>query len=127
MPHLSHSRATALSSALSVPSSLRIRTLALNAVEAVQGTRPLEQLARLVTSEVFEQLSQQRALRLDRNAVFNDKRRVVPIPGRVISFMPHADKVHASVVMHTENRSFAVALRLERFGQRWRATELAVL
>lgn len=114
-------------SRLLVPSSQKIRTLALNAVEAIHGIRPLEQLSRLVTSDVYEQLSKQRSLRLDRSAVYRDQRRIVPMPGKVMSSMPHANKIHAAVVMHTDDRSFAVVLRLERFGHRWRATELAVL
>lgn len=109
------------------PSTLTLRTLALNAVEAVYGTRQLEQLSRYVTSEVYERLHMQRTLRRERNTMYRDERRIVPLPGRVVTSMPHENKVHAAVVMHTGERSFAVVIRLERIESRWRATELAIL
>ncbi|MDA3146399.1 hypothetical protein JSO19_03295 [Leucobacter sp. UCMA 4100] len=110
-----------------IPSTLTIRTLALNAVEAIHGIRPLEQLSRYVTGEVFERLLLQRSLRRDRQAVYRDERRIVPLPGKIVSSMPHPGKIHAAVVMHTGERSFAVVLRLEKIESRWRATELAIL
>ncbi|WP_217135387.1 Rv3235 family protein [Leucobacter chinensis] len=118
---------TAQQESQQTPSTLTIRTLALNAVEAVHGIRPLEQLSRYVTGEVFERLLLQRSLRRDRKAVYRDERRIVPLPGRIVSSMPHPGKIHAAVVMHTGERSFAVVLRLEKIESRWRATELAIL
>lgn len=109
------------------PSARHIRTLALNAVEALHGMRPLEPLAKLVTSDTYRRLSLQRTLRQERSAVYGDERRIVPMPGRVITSMPHERKVHAVVIMHSGERSFAVVIRLEWIEDRWRASELAVL
>lgn len=109
------------------PDSSFIRTIALSAVEALQGMRPLEQLSRYVTLEVFEQLSMQRTLRRDRQAIYRDYRRVVPMPGKVVRSMPNAWKVHGVVVMHTGPRSFAVVLMFELLDSRWRASQLVVL
>lgn len=109
------------------PAAHEIRTLALNAVEVIHSMRPLEPLARLLTGEVYERLRMQRTLRQDRKAVYRDHRRIVPMPGRVITSMPHEHKVHAVVIMHTGTRSFAVVIRLEWQETRWRASELAVL
>lgn len=109
------------------PEPHEIRTLALNAVEAIQSMRPLEPLAKLLTGEVYERLRMQRTLRQDRKAVYRDDRRIVPMPGRVITSMPHEHKVHSVVIMHTGTRSFAVVVRFEWHETRWRASELAVL
>ena len=78
-----------------VPSSLFIRTLALRAVEAVRGLRPLEQLRRYVTAEVFDRLVLQRTLHRERAQVYQDTRRIVPMPGRVVSSVQSPYKMYA--------------------------------
>lgn len=126
--HRSHLEGQAApSSTPSVPSTLHIRTLAVCAVEVVHGIRPIEQLARHVNGDVLDRILQQRTLRQERSQVYADTRRIVPHPGRVVSSMPHQDKLHAAVVLHSNERSFAVVLRLERIESRWRATELTIM
>lgn len=109
------------------PSPLLIRTIALCAVEVLEGLRPVTQLGGRVTPEVLESVLAQRRLRLERQAVYRMKQRIVPSPGAVVQSRPGDFSVEAVVVMHTEARSFAVALRLEYIRGRWRATQLHVL
>lgn len=111
----------------SAPSEQQIRTLVLNAVEAVYGMRALEPLAKFVTSETYERLVIQRTLRLERKAVYGDQRRIVPMPGRVIVCMPNERVLNATVIVHTGPRSMGVVVRLEWFETRWRASELALI
>ena len=124
--HLSRSPAHAKNPP-GAPSEHQIRTLVLNAVEAVHGMRPLEPLAKLVTPDTYERLLLQRTLRLERKAVYGDHRRIVPMPGRVIASMPHERVLNATVVVHAGPRSMGVVVRLEWFDTRWRASELAII
>lgn len=104
-----------------------IRNLAVCAVEAVDGVRPIEQFAGLITREVSLALSLRRQLRQERHTSYRDRRRRVPCPGAVSISQPSAGVVEAAIVVTTDGRSFAVAMRLERVRERWRATHLTVL
>lgn len=109
------------------PSPLLIRTIALCAVEVLEGLRNTNQLGSRVTPAVFEDLLAQRALRMERQNVYRLKQRIVPQPGNVVLSRTSDYAVESTVVMHTEPRSFAVAMRLEYIRKKWRATQLHVL
>jgi hypothetical protein len=104
-----------------------IRNLAVCAVEAIDGLRPIEQFTNWITHEVAVELAARRQLRLERNQVYRDQRRRVPSPGAVTISMPTRRAVEAAIVVTIEGRSFAVAMRLEWIRERWRATCLTVL
>lgn len=125
-PAMAHHVAEHHDEPASAPSDMLIRTLALCAVEAVEGHRSIEQLGKWVTPSVLSALSEQRRLRMNRNTAYRDQRRLVASPGRLLSTQEFG-AVHCSVVMHAAHRSFAVTMRLERVRQAWRATELFVL
>lgn len=112
---------------LAEPSNLHIRTLAVCAVEVIQGLRSLDQIGGWVTPGVLASITTQRALRTERNTLYRDQRRVVSTPGRVVTSVPAPGKVDSAIVMHNTHRSFAVAMRFEYIRSKWRATELFVL
>lgn len=116
-------------SAASIPAPEHntIAKLAIYALEILQGTRSLAQLNNTVSAEVVEQLLARRALWAERRTVYRDHRRAVPWPGRVRVSRPFPHIAEAVVVVYTEVRALAVAIRLEYFRGRWRATDLTVL
>lgn len=104
-----------------------IRNLAVCAVEALDGIRPIEQFSAWITHEVAVALTLRRQLRQERHASYRDRRRRVPAPGAVKLSQPAAGVIEAAIVITSEGRSFAVAMRLEWQRGRWRATHLTVL
>lgn len=97
-------------------------------VEVLAGARDLEQIARWLSDDVFRQLLK-RVILADRA-----RRRLGQVPvrpaftlGRVHITEPHDRAVEAVVMVHSRARSRAVAIRLEGFDQRWRASAISVL
>ncbi|WP_282949119.1 Rv3235 family protein [Cellulomonas endometrii] len=111
--------------------------VALAAVEVLSGSRPLAQLARWVTPEVYDSLARRAALTapgarvLDPAAGSAD---VGPSDGavrrpsvrRVRAFPVSEHVVEASVIVTHADRVRAVAVRLTRATGRWRASALVV-
>lgn len=91
----------------------------LAAVEALSGTRPLAQLSRWVTPEVFEQLSV-RAVTAGRA----HRRR--PTVRSIHASRVSATAVEACVVVHDGERVRAAALRLQVHRRGWRVTVLQI-
>ncbi|MGO1538033.1 MAG: Rv3235 family protein [Leucobacter sp.] len=104
-----------------------VAKLAVYAVEILDGSRSMTHLAGWVSEEVAEEIFARRALHAERRSIYRDGRRSVPRPGRVHMSRPFPHIVEAVVIMHTQARSFAVAVCLEFRRQRWRATCLTVL
>ncbi|QZN84722.1 Rv3235 family protein [Cellulomonas sp. C5510] len=112
--------------------------VALAAVEVLSGTRPLAQLARWVTPEVYDTLARRAALTAPRSRVLDP----VAAPGdlagrtespvrrpsvrRVRAVAVGQDALEASVVVAHAGRVRAVAVRLIRVAGRWRAAALVV-
>ncbi len=91
----------------------------LAAVEALSGSRPVVQLARWVTPEVFEQLT----ARAPRRPPARQRRATVRTT-RSWRVSPRVAEV--SVVIHDGDRVRAAALRLEMHRRRWRASVLQI-
>lgn len=91
----------------------------LAAVEALSGSRPLVQLSRWVTPEVFEQLSARASA-----AASTPLRRPTIRSTRVSRVS--ASAVEACVVVHDGTRVRAAALRLQAHRRHWRATVLQI-
>lgn len=104
-----------------------VRRLAVYSYEVLDGTRAVAQLGGWITREVAEQLSTRRAARTERRTLYRDNRRSVPTPGPVHLSRPAPLVTEVTIVLRTEVRSTAVAMRLEFVRDRWRATELTVL
>lgn len=109
------------------PSDTHIRALALCAVQAIEGVRPIERLGKWVTGPVLTTLQQQRILRTGKNTLYRDTRQLSAAPGRILLSRAQPSVIDCAVVMHTPGRSFAVTMRFEVIRQAWRATELSVL
>ncbi len=109
------------------PSQRFLGALALQGFEVLDGTRTVAQLAGAVTLELAAHLSQVRAARHERRQLYRDTRRVVPRLGRIHLCRVTDRASEASVVLHLEQRTHAVAIRLEWSRERWRASSLTVL
>ena len=105
-----------------------LRNLTHCVIEVLAGARDLEQLARWVNDDVYRNLSKRvvlaaRARRVKGQAPQRPAFRL----GRVITCEPADGVVEAVVMVHQRARSRAVAIRLEGFDQRWRASAISVL
>jgi hypothetical protein len=111
--------------------------VALAAVEVLGGSRPLAQLARWVTPEVYDSLARRAALTAPRARVLDPvaaSTDVGPVDGvvrrpsvrRVRAFPVSDHVVEASVIITHADRVRAVAVRLTRASGRWRASALVV-
>lgn len=106
---------------------LIVKSLALSAVEIIEGVRPLDQISAWITGSVAAALSLRRTLNLQRRAVAGDARRIPHTFGRSMMTSPADGIVEATVTVHSRVKSRAVAVRLESIDHRWRATDLTVL
>ncbi|QIM18009.1 hypothetical protein G7066_03740 [Leucobacter coleopterorum] len=104
-----------------------IQKLAIYGYEALDGSRSIAQLGAWITRGVVEQLTSRRAAWTERRSLYRDNRRLVPVPGKVHLSQLSNRVAEATVVVQTEVRSTAIAIRLEFLHQRWRATDLTVL
>jgi hypothetical protein len=111
--------------------------VALAAVEVLGGSRPLAQLARWVTPEVYDSLARRAALTAPRARVLDpvagstdvgaaDGAVRRPSVRRVRAFPVNDHVVEASVIVTHADRVRAVAVRLTRANGRWRASALVV-
>lgn len=104
------------------------RNLARSVVEILAGAREIEQITRWVTADVFTHLLKRVNLAARaRSARGEPARRPAVTVGSVRLSEPCDGVVEAVVVVHGRARSRAVALRLEGFDRRWRATAIHVL
>lgn len=94
--------------------------LVLAAQEALMGARPLAQLTRWVTPEVYQRLAG--ALPLTRTTASRARGRIISTRAVLVS----AVAAEATVVLHDGTRVRAAALRLEEHRGRWRATVLDI-
>jgi hypothetical protein len=99
-------------------------SLVLAAVEALAGTRPVAQLARWVTPEVYEALSTRAALTVRVLGAGAASRRPEVRRVRVCRLGEHV--AEAGVVLDDGRRVRAVAVRLESWRGAWRAVALEI-
>jgi len=105
-----------------------LRNLTHCVIEVLAGARDLEQLARWVTDDVYRNLSKRVVLAARARRVKGQApQRPAFSLGRVITCEPVDGVVEAVVMVHQRARSRAVAIRLEGFDQRWRASAISVL
>lgn len=101
--------------------------LAVYSYEILDGSRAVSQLGGWITREVAEHLTERRAARTERRTLTRDDRRAVPVPGPVHLSRPSLLVTEVTIVLRTDVRATAVAMRLEYLRERWRATNLTVL
>ncbi|WP_448059579.1 Rv3235 family protein [Cellulomonas hominis] len=99
-------------------------SLALAAVEALSGIRPLAQLARWVSPTVYERTARRAALTAPRGELSPPTRR--PTVRRIRVFRLGPGAVEASVVVADGDRVRAVAVRIEPHRGAWRAEDLII-
>jgi hypothetical protein len=105
-----------------------LANLARSVLEVLAGARELEQLTKWVTDDVFTSL-------MRRTVLAERARRVKGIPASrpaltVLSTHisePRDGVVEATVIIRNPVRVRAVAIRLEGFDRRWRASAIGVL
>jgi hypothetical protein len=96
--------------------------------EILAGARDIEQIARWVSDDVYRHLLKRVVLAARaRSARGESARRPSFSVGTVRVTEPSVGAAEAVVVIHGRSRSRAVALRLEAFNSRWRATAVHVL
>ena len=109
------------------PQDRFVRRLATLCFEAVEGLRGIHEIGTMLSMGAARQLAVQRTAHRERREAQLDRRRCIASPGRLrlCRVFPHV--AEATVVLHTEHRSHAVALRLEWAHGRWRASEIYVM
>lgn len=97
-------------------------------VEILAGARSLDQLGRWVTDSVYIHLLRRTVLAARARAVSaQEAMRPRFRVGTPLLSHPSAGVVEAVVLVHQPSRSRAIAIRLERHRDRWRATAISVL
>ncbi|ROS53067.1 Rv3235 family protein [Frigoribacterium sp. PhB24] len=107
---------------------LLVENLVRCVVEILAGARELDQVSRWVTEDVYRTLHTRVVLAARaRSAHGTRARRPVFTIGSIRSSSPAAGVIESVVVLHGRGRSRAVAVRLETYDNRWRATAVHVL
>ncbi|TXK16419.1 3-hydroxyacyl-CoA dehydrogenase [Homoserinibacter sp. GY 40078] len=97
-------------------------------IEIIAGARDLEQIARWLDDEVYTSLLKRVVLSAQaRQATGRAPRRPAFSVGEPFVCEPRDGVVEAAVVVSGRARARAVAIRLEGFDRRWRATAIHVL
>lgn len=106
-----------------------LKVLACGIVQVLAGERPVDQLAKMVTADLYAQL---------RDAALVNMRKRLYSPGkpnprlqievrRVRLEAPRDGVIESVVLLHSDSRTRAVAIRLEGLNARWQATMVNVL
>jgi hypothetical protein len=97
-------------------------------IEVLAGARDLEQITRWVSDDVHSHLLKRVALSARARAVKGQKvqRPIISI-GKVTISEPRDGVIEAVVIVHNKVRVRAVAVRIEGFDQRWRASAINIL
>lgn len=115
------------SSRLPDPAPL-VENLAHTVVEVLSGAREIEQIARWLSESVYQHLLKRVVLaNRGRAARGVSASRPVFQLGATRITAPADGVIEATVLMHGRARTRAIAIRLEGFDSRWRATALHVL
>lgn len=102
--------------------------LTLLVIEILAGSREIDQIARWLTDDVYRHLQKRVVLSARGRSLRNRPAHRIPFTvGRVVVTEPRDGVVEAVVMVHNRVRTRAVAIRLEGFDGRWRATAINVL
>lgn len=101
------------------------------AIEVVSGSRDLAQIARWVTDDVFRSLEEQVNARIRKMSLIPEDKQPRTLRNFTVSHVrvsqPREGIVEACLLVHGTKRMRAVALRLEGFDHRWRASSFTLL
>lgn len=105
-----------------------LQILATGVVEVISGMRQVDQLAGLLSDDVYQRLSK-RAIEAQqsREAKGQKAHHQMFAVQKMMSTSPRDGVIESVVVLNGQKRSRAVSIRLEGINQRWRATALSIL
>jgi hypothetical protein len=106
----------------------QLKYLAPAVMEVLEGVRSVAQLGGMVTEDIYQLLKSRSAAKA-RDRFSNDKK--LPWPNIKVSRIHHeytkSNLVRAVILLTTDKRTRAVAIRLEGRHRRWVATAITVL
>lgn len=108
--------------------SASLKVLATGVVEVIAGTRQIDQLARLLSDEVYQRLSRRATEARQRREALGQKTHYQNFS--VLNMMnssPRDGVIESVVLLNAQRRTRAVTIRLEGINNRWRATAVSVL
>jgi hypothetical protein len=101
------------------------------AIEVISGTRDLSQIARWVTDDVFQSLQEQVNARTRKMSLIPEEKQNKTLRNFSVSNVrvsePREGIVEACLLVHGTKRMRAVAIRLEGYDRRWRASSFTLL
>jgi hypothetical protein len=97
-------------------------------VEVIAGARSVDQMAALVSDQVYEKL-RAKVTQKNRAEALNGRPALLPkfAVTKVKADSPRPGVIESVVLVSTQARTRAVAIRLEPIHKRWRATSVSVL
>jgi hypothetical protein len=102
--------------------------LATGVVEVIAGTRQIDQLARLLSDEVYQRLSRRAIEARQMRDAAGQKTHYQNFSIRnMMSTSPRDGVIESVVLLNAQRRTRAVTIRLEGINNRWRATSVSVL
>lgn len=105
-----------------------LQALATGVVEVIAGTRPIDQLARLLSDEVYQRLSRRAIEARERRIQLGQKTPYQNFSVRnMMNSSPRDGVIESVVLLNAQRRTRAVTIRLEGINNRWRATSVSVL
>lgn len=105
-----------------------LKALATGVVEVIAGSRPIDQLSRLLTEEVYQRLSQRAKLaRQNREELGQKTLHQNFSVHNMMNASPRDGVIESVVLLNSQRRIRAVTIRLEGINNRWRATAVSVL
>lgn len=100
-------------------------------IEVLSGSRDLAQIARWVTDDVFASLQEQVNARILKMSLIPEEKHRKTVRNFTVTHVrvsePREGIVEACLLVHGTKRMRAVALRLEGFDHRWRASSFTLL
>jgi len=105
-----------------------VATLAGGVLEVIAGVRDVDQLARWLAEEPYQALVLRANLAARARSARSQTAKHPPYRlRRVICAEPADGVIEATAIVETPGRTRAIAMRLEGYDRRWRATSLAIL
>lgn len=105
-----------------------LQVLATGVVEVIAGTRQIDQLARLLSDEVYQRLARRAVEARQLRDATGQKAHYQNFSIRnMMSTSPRDGVIESVVLLNAQRRTRAVTIRLEGINNRWRATSVSVL
>jgi len=96
-------------------------------IEVISGARSVDQVANLVSDQVYQKLRGRIAARASSDGQIRPPLMPKFAIGNIRTDSPRPGVIESVVLINTQARTRAVAIRLEPFHKRWRATSVSVL